>query len=161
MTTDFSKNAVASTVQCDRRMHPIWFEKPMQAVLLTMVGVLICMAATAAPADSRPRVIVSTDVGGTDFDDYQSVVHFLVYADRFDIEGILSSPFDRGNASEILKVINCYERDYPNLKTYSDKYPPPDALRALTKQGETNVTDLRGYSRPTEASEWIGTLGGH
>jgi hypothetical protein len=31
----------------------------------------------------RPRVIVSTDIGGTDPDDFQSMVHFLLYADVF------------------------------------------------------------------------------
>jgi hypothetical protein len=34
-------------------------------------------AAQTAP-DPRPRVIVSTDIGGTDPDDFQSMVHFLV-----------------------------------------------------------------------------------
>ena len=38
-------------------------------------------------AVTRPRVIVSTDIGGTDPDDFQSMVHFLVYADMFDVEG--------------------------------------------------------------------------
>lgn len=37
--------------------------------------------------ESRRRVIVSTDIGGTDPDDFQSMVHLLVYADCFDIEG--------------------------------------------------------------------------
>jgi hypothetical protein len=37
-------------------------------------------------------VIVSTDIGGTDPDDFQSMMHFLVYADRFDVEGLISSP---------------------------------------------------------------------
>ena len=35
----------------------------------------------AAEGPTRPRVIVSTDIGGTDFDDYQSMAHLLVYAD--------------------------------------------------------------------------------
>ena len=39
------------------------------------------------------RVMVSTDIGGTDPDDFQSMVHLLVYADCFDIEGLISSPF--------------------------------------------------------------------
>jgi hypothetical protein len=43
-------------------------------------------------AGHRYRVLVSTDIGGTDPDDFQSMVHFLVYADCFDIEGIVSSP---------------------------------------------------------------------
>ena len=46
-----------------------------------------------ALAGNRYRVVVSTDIGGTDPDDFQSMVHFLVYADCFDIEGLISSPF--------------------------------------------------------------------
>ena len=34
-----------------------------------------------AVAGERYRVIVSSDIGGSDNDDYQSMVHFLVYAD--------------------------------------------------------------------------------
>src|SRR4051812_535981 len=54
-------------------------------------------AAVNSSADSspiaRPRVIVSSDIGGTDFDDFQSFVHLLVYADRVDLEGMVASPY--------------------------------------------------------------------
>src|SRR5262249_34292145 len=33
----------------------------------------------------QPRVFVSSDIGGTDPDDFQSMVHLLLYADRFDL----------------------------------------------------------------------------
>lgn len=108
-----------------------------------------------ALADHRYRIIVSTDIGGTDPDDFQSLVHLLVYADCFDIEGLVSSPYGPGRKGHILKVIDCYEQDYANLKTYSDKYPPPDALRNFTKQGETQVAPYAGVRRSTEGSEWI------
>ena len=121
-----------------------------QLVLITAISLFALNLSAGQP---RPRVVVSSDIGGTDFDDFQSMVHFFVYADRFDIEGILSSPLDMGDKAEIYKVIDCYERDYPNLKTYSDKYPTPDALRALTKQGETNATDLRGHDGMPDAWE--------
>lgn len=39
-----------------------------------------------------PRVIVSTDIGGTDPDDNQSVTHLLMNTDRFELEGLISSP---------------------------------------------------------------------
>ena len=87
------------------------------------------------PAEPRHRVIVSTDIGGTDPDDFQSLVHLLVYADRFDIEGLISSPYGPGRKEHILKVIDLYEHDYPHLRTYSGRYPAPDVLRAITKQG--------------------------
>jgi hypothetical protein len=100
-------------------------------------------------------VIVSTDIGGTDPDDFQSMVHLLVYADVLDIEGIISSPFGPGRKEHILQVIDCYEKDCANLKTYSDRYPTPDALRAITRQGETERAPYAGVWRSTEGSQWI------
>ncbi|MHC4483997.1 MAG: DUF1593 domain-containing protein [Planctomycetota bacterium] len=108
-----------------------------------------------ALAGHRYRVLVSTDVGGTDPDDFQSMVHLLVYADVLDIEGIISSPYGHGRKKHILQVIDCYEKDYVNLKTYSDQYPTPDALRAIAKQGETERAPYAGVRRSTEGSQWI------
>jgi len=103
----------------------------------------------------RYRVLVSTDVGGTDPDDFQSMVHLLVYADVLDIEGIISSPYGPGRKKHILQVIDCYEKDYVNLKTYSDQYPTPDELRAIAKQGETERAPYAAVRRSTEGSRWI------
>jgi hypothetical protein len=103
----------------------------------------------------RPRVIVSTDIGGTDPDDFQSMVHLLVYADVLDLEGLVSSPYGPGRAADILNVIDCYERDYPSLKTYSSRYPTPAALRAITRQGETEVAPYAGVRDATDGSQWI------
>jgi hypothetical protein len=44
----------------------------------------------------KPRVIVSTDIGGTDPDDFQSMIHYLMYADRFQTEGLIASPYGDG-----------------------------------------------------------------
>ena len=88
-------------------------------------------------AEQKPRVIVSTDIGGSDPDDFQSMVHYLIYADRFDTEGLISSPPDHGRAEHILEAIAAYEKDFPNLSTWSADYPTPDALRAVTAQGST------------------------
>ena len=103
----------------------------------------------------RYRVLVSTDVGGTDPDDFQSMVHLLVYADSLDIEGLVSSPYGPGRKEHLLEVIDCYENDYTNLKTYSDQYPTPDALRAITKQGEIKRAPYSGVRCSTEGSRWI------
>ncbi len=112
-------------------------------------------ANSGVPAGYRYRVLVSTDIGGTDPDDFQSMVHFLVYADYFDIEGLVSSPYGPGRKEDILKVIDYYALDYENLRTYSDRYPTPDVLRSLTKQGETEVASYTGVRSTTEGSEWI------
>jgi len=110
-----------------------------------------------ALAGHRFRVLVSTDIGGTDPDDFQSMVHLLIYSDCFDIEGLVSSPFGPGRKQHILEVIDCYEKDYGNLKKYAAKYPPPAALRAITKQGETEIAPYAGVRQTTDGSDWIVT----
>jgi hypothetical protein len=103
----------------------------------------------------RHRVLVSTDIGGTDPDDDQSMVHLLLYADVFDLEGLVASPYGLGRKKDILEVIDLYERDYPALKTHSEKYPTPEALRAITKQGALESPGASGFGAASEGSEWI------
>jgi hypothetical protein len=103
----------------------------------------------------RHRVVVTSDIGGTDPDDYQSMAHVLLYADVLDIEGLVSSPFEREGKSKILEVIDAYENDFPNLRTWSERYPEPDALRAMTKQGGIHPAPYSGLRGTTEGSNWI------
>lgn len=117
--------------------------------------VLLFALVAIGSAEPRHRVIVSTDIGGTDPDDFQSMVHLLVYADSLDLEGLVSSPFGPGRKEHILQVIDFYQRDYANLKTWSDRYPTPDHLRSITKQGEPETAPYEGVRRPTEGSQWI------
>jgi hypothetical protein len=103
----------------------------------------------------RHRVVVTSDIGGTDPDDYQSMAHLLLYADTLEIEGLISSPFEREGKDKILEVIDAYARDFPNLHTWSAAYPEPGALRALTKQGGVRPAPYSGLRGTTEGSEWI------
>jgi hypothetical protein len=136
----------------------------MQAKLWTAsVTVLLLVCAMAARTDDdhgalaghRHRVIVSTDIGGTDPDDFQSMVHFLLYTDVLDVEGLISSPYGPGRREHILKIIDLYESDYANLKRHSAGYPSPEALRASTRQGALEGSGPTGFGRPTEGSDWI------
>ncbi len=127
------------------------------------IGVLAILAlAGLAPAfeggalsGDRPRVIVSSDIGGTDPDDQQSMVHLLLYSDVLDIEGIVSSPYGPGRKKDILEVIDAYAKDYPKLRTYSPSYPTPDELRATARQGAIEGAGYAGFASPTEGSDWI------
>lgn len=107
-------------------------------------------AEAAQPGPPRPRVVVSSDIGGTDFDDFQSFVQLLVYADMIDIEGLIASPWGaaRDRKETILKVIYSYLVDFQNLRRYSARYPAPEALRALTKQGGSDSAVRRAPPRP-------------
>ena len=132
----------------------------MKSFILSCAIALTTVAASpisAAPSVLPPRVIVSSDIGGTDFDDFQSFVHLLVYSDRIDLEGMIASPYGpaRNRAQYIHKIVDVYAKDYPNLKTYSPRYPTPEHLHAITKQGGSDAVDQRGWGTRTEGSDWI------
>lgn len=127
-------------------MKQIWIIMP-----LMLMGVALTMA-----AQTKPRVLISSDIGGTDPDDNQSVAHLLMYSDCFDIEGIISSPsFGNGHKGEILRMIDVYEKDFPILKRHANGLMKPKTLRKLVKQGRMSEAPACGYGEPTEGSQWI------
>lgn len=100
----------------------------------------------------KPRVIISSDIGGSDPDDMESMAHALIYADKFDIEAIISTPTKNdGRASDINIALDAYTKDYNNLKTWGD-YQTPESLKSVVYQGNINVPGPSGYSSSTAAS---------
>lgn len=64
----------------------------------------------------RPRILLSADIGGTDPDDNQSMIHLMMYSDLFQLEGLISSPsFGNSSKQELLRMIDLYAQDYPQL----------------------------------------------
>ncbi|MEN2415488.1 nucleoside hydrolase-like domain-containing protein [Flavobacterium mesophilum] len=105
---------------------------------------------------AKPRILISSDIGGTDPDDNQSFTHLFMYSELFNIEGLVSSPsFGDGNKEEILHMINLYEKDLPKLKKHQKGLLSPDYLRSITKQGRHGAAPYRGYTKSTEGSDWI------
>jgi hypothetical protein len=100
-------------------------------------------------------MIVSSDIGGTDNDDYQSMAHLFVYLDQFQLEGLVASPHGDGRAEHYHVAIDAYEQDYAKLITYSDNYPTPDELRAMVVQGHLDKIGPPGYGDPTDGSRLI------
>lgn len=108
------------------------------------------------PVPVKPRIVVSTDIGGTDPDDNQSMIHLLMYSEMFDIEGLVSSPsYGDGNKEEILRTIDLYEKDLPKLKAHVPSLATPEYLRSVVKQGRHGAAPLKGYTTATEGSDWI------
>ena len=122
--------------------------------LSLFLALMLTLAANAVDTE-RPRILVTTDIGGTDPDDDQSMVHLLLYADVLELEGLVSSPYGPGRKKDILEVIAEYERDYATLRKHSPRYPAPEALRAITKQGALESPGAAGFGSATEGSEWI------
>ncbi|MBD2754145.1 nucleoside hydrolase-like domain-containing protein [Spirosoma validum] len=108
------------------------------------------------PVPVKPRIIISTDIGGTDPDDNQSMAHFLMYSHMFSTEGLISSPsYGNGTKQTILEMIDLYEKDLPKLTKHQKGYPSPGALRAVCKQGKHGAAPFVGYTTATEGSDWI------
>lgn len=108
------------------------------------------------PVPVKPRILVSTDIGGTDPDDNQSMIHLLMYSDLFDIEGLVSSPsYGDGSKEEILRTIDLYEKDLPKLQKHKKGFATPEYLRSITKQGRYGRVPFKGYDKSTEGSDWM------
>ena len=105
---------------------------------------------------AKPRVLISSDIGGSDPDDIQSMVHAFLYADKVNLVGLVSTPTKHGGrTTHIHQAIDAYEKDYLKLKTWSSEYPTPQYLDSITKQGNVNVAPSQGWSSPTAGSQQI------
>lgn len=127
----------------------------MRKIITFILTALILVPAIMQGKD-KPRVIISTDIGGTDPDDNQSMAHALMYTDCFELEGIVSSPsYGEGSTDEIFRMIDLYEKDLPQLKKHIKGLMSPKKLRSITKQGRKGSAPYCGYTLPTEGSQWI------
>ena len=93
---------------------------------------------------AKHRLVITTDIGGGDPDDLQSMVHAILLSNEFDLEGIISghawgeANIGRG-IDRIKSVIDAYEKVLPNLKVHADGYPSPDYLRSIVRQGQARA----------------------
>ena len=118
---------------------------------------IFCISANSCKEEMivKPRIIISSDIGGTDPDDFQSAIHLLMYADLLNIEGLISSPYGNGRKRDFFQIIDLYEKDLNLLKAHSDGFPHPDSLRVVCKQGAISAAPYKGFDTATEGSDWI------
>jgi hypothetical protein len=97
------------------------------------------LSARIDPYVPRQRVIVVTDIANEP-DDQMSMVRFLVYANQFDIEGLVASTStwmrNRIRPDVITTLVDAYAKVHPNLSRHAAGYPSPDALRAVIASGQ-------------------------
>ena len=109
--------------------------------------------------DSRQRLIVTTDLGGTDPDDTESMIHLLVCSNMVDIEGIISSQVwsdypDR--VGKIKEVVGQFCEALPNLSIHAQGYPSASYLMSIVKQGQLKSNmDGVGEGKDSPGSEHI------
>ena len=89
--------------------------------------------------EGKPRVLVLSDIGNEP-DDQMSLTRFLVYANEFDIEGLVATTStwqrDRVQPDIMLRVIAGYEPVQPMLSQHAEGFPTAQALRDLVTSGQ-------------------------
>ena len=67
----------------------------MKQLITSLLVAIFIVTACSQPSSTqlKPRLVVLTDIGDCDVepDDMESAVRLLAYADRFEIEGIMTS----------------------------------------------------------------------
>lgn len=115
------------------------------------VLILLAVIASCTPVDRenkpevniKPRVIVTSD---GEIDDECSMVRFMLYANEWDIEGIVTSSSQYhwhghrwAGDDWIDPYLDAYQEIYPNLIKHSKDYPTPEYLRSITFLGNVET----------------------
>lgn len=91
------------------------------------------------PFVEKPRVIVLTDIANEP-DDQMSMVRFLVYANEFDVEGLVAGTStwmrNRVRPDVIHHVLDAYGQVQPMLSTHAGGFATAASLRALVTTGQ-------------------------
>jgi hypothetical protein len=131
---------------------------PSQAPGTPPAGFVSASTLTSLPAARvRPRVIVTTD---GEIDDRDSFIRFLMFANEFDIEGLIynSSRFHWlghtwSGVEWIHAQIDMYSRVYPSLRQHAEGYPTPDELKTKVYVG--NINDVGEMTLDTPGADRI------
>jgi hypothetical protein len=109
------------------------------------------------PPPAKPRIIATTD---GEIDDRCSMIRLLMYANEFQIEGLIysSSRFHwLGNTWSGVEWINAqidqYARVYPKLRQNADGYPTPEELKRRVYVG--NIENVGEMQRETPGADRI------
>ena len=153
--------------------------KSYLAILVLCLLATLALGQVVAPALAKsapPRVIVSTDfppldvipVKGvkkgdppekcSDPDDVQSMVRFLLYANEFDVEGLLASAGTFANVARkqnILDMLTRYEQVHKHLRRHDARYPTAERLRSITWQGRDGTWGAPAVGTKTKPIEQI------
>lgn len=146
----------------------------MRTNLLHPLIVLLCFAVAPAPAQikalapaEKHRIVLLTDIGG-DHDDEQSFTRFMMYANQYDIEGLIATsirifpkeehrPLDGDPQPQYIRNwIEGYRKVRPNLLKHSEGWPDPDHLLTLIRKGVKTGRDAPFNIRTGKAGKGSG-----
>jgi hypothetical protein len=120
---------------------------------------LFLLGATVSPAQTKPRVIVLTDISNEP-DDEQSMVRLLCYANELDLEALVATTScwlrDRTAPEKIVGTIEAYRKVRDNLMMHAREWPTADLLLGLVATGVSEFgMEGVGADHDSEGSERI------
>jgi hypothetical protein len=127
------------------------------------IALFVSFLALASHAAEKPRLLVLTDIGG-DPDDQQSLIRLLLYANEFDIEGLIATASGTpGELKEaitrpdlIRQIVEAYGEVHKNLALHSNGYPTAESLLERIKSGNRHRgLEFIGRDHDTEGSRQI------
>lgn len=116
--------------------------------LLACLFVVVAICAVQKVRAERLRIIIETDAGG-DPDDEQSLVRFLLYANEWDVEGIIANRpeardgenlnTERTGIGIVRRQIEAYGACHASLVQHDPRYPTRDELLSRTVPGDAST----------------------
>ena len=115
------------------------------ALLAALTVGLVNVGALAAET-ARQRVLVLTDISNEP-DDEESMVRFLVYANEYDIEGLVATTSThlrtRTREDLIRRQLEAYGQVRGNLAKHAPGYPTKEQLLAVEDNGAPSLVAYR------------------
>ncbi len=136
-------------------------------LLTTFFGQNLKAQLRELPKEDKARIVLLTDIGG-DRDDEQSFTQFMMYADQFDIEGLIATsirifpeekhrPIDGDPQPQyLINFIKAYGEVRDNLMKHSEGWPESEKLLTLIRKGVKTGRDAPFNIRTGKAEEGSG-----
>ena len=120
------------------------------AVLLVVSAPAFRSYGQASPSvGDRPRLLVLTDISNEP-DDEESLVRLLVYANEFDIEGLVATTstwLRQGTREDLVRRgIAAYGQVRDNLAQHASGYPAAEALLAALRSNGPQISQLLRFA---------------
>ena len=120
------------------KLNPIY----LMAILIT-ISIVGCSEGGKNNMNNKPRIIVTSD---GEIDDECSMVRFLLYANEWDVEGIVTSSSQYhwhghkwAGDDWVQPYLDAYAKVHPNLVKHDSGYPTPKYLQARTLLGNVDT----------------------
>lgn len=113
--------------------------------ILIIICFIVCynnLSISQIVKSDKQRLIVTTDLGGADPDDVQSMIHLLLCSNVIDIEGLIRQQAwvdDPDLTYRINEVVEQFGEVLPRLHKHAQGYPSLDYLRSIIRHGQSKA----------------------